>query len=64
MLGTCSVIAFVGVRDADKARKFYRDTLGLTLVSEDNFALVFDVNGTMLRVAIVPEVSPANYTVL
>jgi catechol 2,3-dioxygenase-like lactoylglutathione lyase family enzyme len=64
LLGASNIIAFVGVRDADIARKFYRDTLGLTLVSEDNFALAFDANGTQLRVTIVPQLRPANYTVL
>ena len=44
---------------------FYRDTLGLRLVSEElPFALVFDANGTMLRVSVVRELSPAQYTVL
>src|SRR5947209_6840915 len=33
-------------------------------MSEDDFALVFDAGGTMLRVAIVQELKPANYTVL
>jgi catechol 2,3-dioxygenase-like lactoylglutathione lyase family enzyme len=64
LLKTSDIIAFVGVRDAGAARTFYRDTLGLTLVSEDRFALVFDANGTMLRVTLVPEVRSANYTVL
>jgi catechol 2,3-dioxygenase-like lactoylglutathione lyase family enzyme len=64
MLRTSGIIAFVGVSDADTARTFYRDILGLTLVSEDGFALVFDANGTMLRVTMVPEVRAANYTVL
>ena len=64
MLKTSDIIAFVGVSDAGLARTFYRDILGLTLVSEDGFALVFDANGTMLRVTMVPEVRAANYTVL
>jgi len=46
------------------AKVFYADKLGLKLVSEDGFALVFDVNGTMLRVAAVQKASPAEYTVL
>jgi catechol 2,3-dioxygenase-like lactoylglutathione lyase family enzyme len=54
----------VGVRDAERARTFYRDTLGLRLVSEDGFALTFDANGTMLRVSLVREVVAAPYTVL
>ena len=34
------------------------------LVSEDEFALVFDAAGTMLRVTQVQELAPAKYTVL
>jgi catechol 2,3-dioxygenase-like lactoylglutathione lyase family enzyme len=64
ILGSSKISAFVGVRDAERARTFYRDTLGLHLVSEDGFALVFDANGTMLRVSLVREVVAAPYTVL
>lgn len=64
ILGSQEVIAFVATRDAGRAKKFYRDTLGLRLVSEDDFALVFDAAGTMLRVTPVPELAAARYTVL
>jgi catechol 2,3-dioxygenase-like lactoylglutathione lyase family enzyme len=57
-------MAFVATRDPRHAKAFYRDTLGLYLVSEDQFALVFDAAGTMLRVTTVPEVTTAAYTVL
>src|SRR6266536_2571336 len=63
-LGSHEIVAFVATRDPDRAKTFYRDTLGLTLVSEDPFALVFDAHGTMLRVMTVPEVAAAAYTVL
>ena len=58
------LVAFVGTSKPTAARAFFRDRLGLRLVSEDQFALVFDARGTMLRVAIVPSVRPAGYTVL
>ncbi len=64
MLATGKLIAFVATTDPARAKKFYRGTLRLRLVSEDPFALVFDVNGTMLRVATVQQLSPAQYTVL
>ena len=65
MLGSSKITAFVGVRDPERAKAFYRDTLGLKLVSEQlPFALVFDGGGGMLRVTIVPKVSAASYTVL
>lgn len=56
--------AFVATRDRDRARDFYRDILGLTILSEDPFAVVFDANGTHIRMTKVSELAPAEYTVL
>jgi catechol 2,3-dioxygenase-like lactoylglutathione lyase family enzyme len=65
ILGQHKIMAFIGVRDPDRARAFYGDTLGLHLVSDERpFALVFDVQGTMLRATMVKEVAAAVYTVL
>jgi len=64
MLNSSKVIGFVATKNPRKARKFYEETLGLTLVSDDPFAVVFDVNGAMLRVQKVQELTPATYTVL
>lgn len=64
MLSTANIIAFVATRDAARARAFYESALGLRLVSQDPFALVFDAHGTMLRVTKVDELSLAPYTVL
>lgn len=64
MLGNAKIMTFVGTLDAARARAFYRDTLGLTLIEENSFALVFDINGIMLRVTNVHELNPAQYTIL
>jgi catechol 2,3-dioxygenase-like lactoylglutathione lyase family enzyme len=64
ILGSQALVAFVATRDASRARQFYRDTLGLPLISEDEFALVFDAAGTMLRVTSVQVLAAAKYTVL
>ena len=64
MLGSEKLVAFVATGDLRRAKDFYRDTLGLSLVSEDDFALVFDAAGTMLRVTRVQELTAAKYTVL
>lgn len=59
------LIGFVATSDPERAKKFYRDTLGLPLVSEElPFALVFDAHGTVLRVTVVQKVIAAPYTVL
>lgn len=64
MLSTAKLKAFVAATTPDRARTFYRDTLGLQLQSEDEYALQFDSAGTTLRVSIAPDMSPAKYTVL
>ncbi len=58
------IIAFIATQTPSRAKTFYAGTLGLRLLSEDDFALVFDAGGTMLRVATVKQVQPASYTVL
>ena len=64
-LGQHNVMAFVYIVDVPRAKSFYRDTLGLRLVSEEPpFALVFDANGIMLRLGMAKELPPAHGTVL
>jgi len=55
MLGDKKLKAFVPTTDVKKARTFYEDILGLIPVYQDDYALEFDANGTLLRVTIVSE---------
>ncbi len=64
MLAKSDLISFVATNNAAKAQQFYEKTLGLTFVSGDQFALVFDVNGTMLRIQKVDHVKAQGFTVL
>jgi catechol 2,3-dioxygenase-like lactoylglutathione lyase family enzyme len=64
MLADKKLKAFVPTMHPDKARSFYKDILGLRLLSEDNYALEFNANGTLLRVTIVQEFKPYPFTVL
>jgi catechol 2,3-dioxygenase-like lactoylglutathione lyase family enzyme len=59
-----NIVAFVPTRDSEKARWFYEGELGLRFVKDDGFAMVLDANGTMIRVAKVPEFKPAQFTIL
>jgi len=64
-LSQSALVAFVPVSDAVKAIAFYRDQLGLTLVEDQSpFALVFDANGTMLRITPVGEFKAQPFTIL
>ncbi|MCU1283777.1 MAG: Glyoxalase/bleomycin resistance protein/dioxygenase [Acidobacteriales bacterium] len=64
MLGNKNIIAFVPTRNAEKAKAFYESTLGLRFVSDDGFAMVFDANGTMIRIAKVSKYDPWPFTIL
>ena len=64
MLGSCELTAFVATADAERARAFYEGVLGLRSVADEPFALVFDANGTSLRISKVQSVAAAPYTVL
>jgi catechol 2,3-dioxygenase-like lactoylglutathione lyase family enzyme len=56
--------AFIPTIKPVKAKSFYKDVLGLKLISEDKYALEFDANGTRLRVTKVREFKPHPFTVL
>ncbi len=63
VLANSKIIGFVPTTDADRARAFYEEKLGLTFVSDDKFAMVFEVREAILRVVRVKEFTPAPFTV-
>jgi catechol 2,3-dioxygenase-like lactoylglutathione lyase family enzyme len=64
ILGNAKAGCFVCVTDRARAKEFYGGALGLTLKHEDGFAIVFDSNGTALRVSPMKEFTPQPFTVL
>jgi catechol 2,3-dioxygenase-like lactoylglutathione lyase family enzyme len=62
MLAKNKIVAFVATNNIEKARPFYQDVLGLTLVAVTQFALEFDAGGTTLRVTEVPDFRPGGGT--
>jgi catechol 2,3-dioxygenase-like lactoylglutathione lyase family enzyme len=64
MLSDKKLRAFVPTTKPDKAKSFYKDVLGLKLLSEDIYALEFDANKTLLRVTTVKDLRPQQFTVL
>lgn len=57
-------MAFLATRDGVRARAFYETTLGLPILSDDDFALALDAGGTMLRVQKVPDFTPHPFTAI
>ena len=64
MLTRSKLICFAATTNPARSQEFYRDTLGLRLVEDSPFALVFDAAGTMLRIQKVESLSPAKHTTL
>jgi len=63
-LAGAPLIAFLATVDARRARAFYETTLGLKLIEDSPFAVVFEANGTMLRIQKVERFTPHPFTSL
>ena len=57
-------ILFAATTDAKRARVYYEEVLGLPLVADDHFALVFKVGALVLRIQKVAHKPKIDYTVL
>jgi|SRR6185369_1579682 len=64
MLADFQIAAFVATANAERSRTFYENTLGLKLVADEEYAIVFDANGITLRIQKVRDVAPSPYTSL
>jgi catechol 2,3-dioxygenase-like lactoylglutathione lyase family enzyme len=64
ILETAQPAVVICTRDRARATAFYRDVLGLPLISDDQFAAVFRSGGTTLRVSTVPDFEPHGHTML
>jgi catechol 2,3-dioxygenase-like lactoylglutathione lyase family enzyme len=64
MLVSAPVTAFLATALPQRAAAFYGETLGLRRISEDQFALVFDLHGAELRIQKVERFAPQPFTVL
>jgi catechol 2,3-dioxygenase-like lactoylglutathione lyase family enzyme len=59
-----SLIGFAPITDAERSKRFYADALGLEFIEDDGFALVFQSGDNMVRLARMPQVTPAQFTIL
>jgi catechol 2,3-dioxygenase-like lactoylglutathione lyase family enzyme len=64
MLGKAKLTAFAATTQPARAKAFYQKTLGLRLLTDDQFALAFDSNGVQLRIQKVEKHTPLPFTVL
>jgi len=64
MLGDDPVIAMIATTQPGRAKAFYAEVLGLKLVEDGWFALVFTAGGTRLHIQKVKQFSPLPFTAL
>ena len=57
-------VAFLYVSDRERALGFYRDTLGLSLRSADDFGDFIELGGALLRMMAMPGHKPSPHPVL
>ena len=64
VLSNARLMGFVASAQHEAAKNFYGETLGLTFLSEDQFALTFSVSGKqVLRIQKMREWQPPPFTV-
>lgn len=56
-------VVIIATRDRANSLPFYRDTLGLPLVSEDPYAAVLGLNGAVMRLSTIADWTPHAHTV-
>jgi catechol 2,3-dioxygenase-like lactoylglutathione lyase family enzyme len=64
MLDRSDVMVFSATTRPAEALAFYRDVLGLRLIADEPYAIVFDCHGIMLRVQRTRQHTPAGHTLL
>lgn len=64
MLSNAKLQSIIWTSRIDEAEDFYRNVLGLVFKENSDGAVVFDVNGSDLRISPVPSTRPSEHTVL
>ncbi len=59
-----NTISFLATANARESRTFYEKQIGLYFIEETDFALVFSVANSQLRIQKVSSISPAPYTAM
>ncbi|HVT41172.1 MAG TPA: VOC family protein [Gemmatimonadaceae bacterium] len=64
MIGKSQLTAFLATSNPARSKAFYAKTLGLRLIEDDQFALLFDSGGVPLRIQKADAVRPHSFTAL
>ncbi|MBX2884588.1 MAG: VOC family protein [Granulosicoccus sp.] len=64
MLKHSKLVGFVATSKPESSRRFYGELLGLSLIEESPYAIVFESHDTIIRVQKTEQVFPPPYTSL
>jgi catechol 2,3-dioxygenase-like lactoylglutathione lyase family enzyme len=64
MLGDCPMVAFLATTKPEAAKTFFGTALGLTLIEDGPFSMVFESGGTRMRLQKVEALTPPVGTAL
>ena len=64
MLANSKPVILIPTLDRERARVFYRDVLGLSFISEDDFAVIMQSAGIMIRITPVRDFTPHEFAIL
>ncbi len=64
LLQSAKIFSYIPTKNFERAKRFYGSVLGLSHVSTDDFALVFESGGIRIRVVRVPDFMPSPIAIL
>jgi len=64
ILPSSTPVAFLYVKDRERALNFYRETLGLKLQSSDDFGDFIDLGRGLMRMTVMPDFAASPHPVL
>lgn len=64
MLTELPLVGFIPTTDADRARRFYVETLKLTYVADEPYGVVVRAGPNMIRIVKLKEHEPSAFTIL
>lgn len=64
MLQEPKITALLPTTNPEQSKEFFKNTLGLKLVSEDPYGIEFEGLGSNLRISVVPKFTPHQFAVL
>lgn len=61
---TTGNLTFLGVDDLEAAKSFYENVIGLRFIADEGGTLLFDMDGTPLRISAIEQFKPQSFSVL